>query len=148
MNKSSTILRGVITVFTMLIGIGIMHGATQTTVASWIFSEGWDETANGNTITYTPDGSGWKELPNVYWSIKQPIFLPNTFSGVQSDYQLGLKTDGKWQVKQSSTSYVLRLNTNSYDKFTPKSEYGDASKHNQYFQIKFPTTNLNNVKVN
>ena len=60
MNKSSTILRGVITVFTMLIGIGIMHGATQTTVASWIFSEGWDETANGNTITYTPDGSGWK----------------------------------------------------------------------------------------
>ena len=148
MNKSSTFLRGVITVFTMLIGIGIMHGATQTTVASWIFSEGWDETANGNTITYTPDGSGWKELPNVYWSIKQPIFLPNTFSGVQSDYQLGLKTDGKWQVKQSSTSYVLRLNTDSYDKFTPKSEYGDASKHNQYFQIKFPTTNLNNVKVN
>lgn len=99
--------------------------------------------------TYTPDGSGWQELANVSWKQKQPVFLPNTFSGVQSDYRLSLKTsNGKWQVKQSSSSYVLRLNTASVDKFTAKADYGDASKHDQYFEVTFSSVNLNNIKVN
>ncbi len=131
-----------------LSGFAVSHAATQTTIASWVFSEGWDESANGSVVTYTPDGSGWKELSNVAWKQKQPIFLPNTFSGIQSDFKLSLKTsDGKWQVRQSSSTYVLRLNTGSVDKFTAKADYGDASKHDQYFEVSFPTVNLNNIKV-
>lgn len=133
----------------MFLGACVAHAASQTAVAKWVFSEGWDAETSGTTVTYTPDGSGWAALSNTSWSQKQPVFLPNTFAGVQADYQLGLKTsDGKWEVKLSSSSYVLRLNTRSIDKFTAKTDYGDASKHDQYFEAKFPTTNLENVKIN
>lgn len=123
--------------------------ATQTSIASWVFSEGWDEEVSGTTATYTPDGSGWKALSNTAWSKKQPVFLPNTYSGVQSEFRLGLKTsDGKWEVRLSSSSYVLRLNTASTNKFTAKSDYADPSKHDQYYEVAFKTNNLNNIKVN
>lgn len=126
-----------------------MRAATQTVVASWVFSGGWETSNNSSSYTYTPDGSPWQELPNVYWSLKRPTFLPNNFSGIQADYRLTLKTsDGKWQVKQSSSSYVLRLNTASVNKFTAKNDYGDNTKHDQYFELSFPTLALNNVKVN
>ena len=148
MHHLSNSLRIVAAFLITLSGFAVGHAATQTTIASWVFSEGWDESANGSVVTYTPDGSGWKELSNVAWKQKQPIFLPNTFSGIQSDFKLSLKTsDGKWQVKQSSSTYVLRLNTGSVDKFTAKADYGDASKHDQYFEVSFPTVNLNNIKV-
>lgn len=142
-------LRAFITCAALAWGIGAMHAATQTTVASWNFSGGWDVSNSGTVYTYTPDGSGWHELSNVSWKQKQPVFLPNAYSGVQGDYRLSLKTsDGKWQVKQSSSSYVLRLNTASTNKFTPKAEYADASKHDQYFEVDFSTASLNNIKVN
>lgn len=139
----------------MLILLGLMVScpaigvAGQTSVASWVFSEGWEASNNGSVVTYTPDGSGWTALSNTAWKSKQPVFLPNTCNGIQENYKLTLKTsDGKWEVKQSSSSYVLRLNTASIDKFTPKADYGDASKHDQYFEVSFPTVNLQNVKLN
>lgn len=123
--------------------------AQQTAVASWVFSEGWETSSSGTFVTYTPDGSGWQAISNTAWKSKQPVFLPNTCSGVQTDYKLTLKTsDGKWEVKQSKDSYVLRMNTASIDKFTSKEDYGDTSKHDQYFEISFPTINQNNVKLN
>ena len=149
MYKSTFSLHTLAFCLLILVGTFAAHAATQTAVAKWVFSEGWDTETSGTTTTYTPDGSGWKALSNTSWSQKQPVFLPNTFSGVQADYQLGLKTsDGKWEVRLSSSSYVLRLNTRSITKFTAKADYGDASKHDQYFEVKFPTTNLNNIKVN
>ncbi len=149
MQKLSFAMRTISAVLLLALAQAGARGATQTAVASWSFAEGWDSESSGSTVTYTPDGSGWKELANTAWSQKQPVFLPNTFTGVQADYQLSLKTsDGKWQVRQSSSSYVLRLNTASINKFTAKADYGDASKHDQYFQVAFPTLNLNNIKVN
>ena len=107
-------LRAFITCAALFWVAGSLQATTQTKVASWNFAEGWDVSNTGTVYTYTPDGSGWQELANVSWKQKQPVFLPNTFSGVQSDYRLSLKTsNGKWQVKQSSSSYVLRLNTAS-----------------------------------
>ena len=142
-------LRTFITCAALFWVAGSLQATTQTKVASWNFSEGWDVSNTGTVYTYTPDGSGWQELANVSWKQKQPVFLPNTFSGVQSEYRLSLKTsNGKWQVKQSSSSYVLRLNTASVDKFTAKADYGDASKHDQYFEVTFSSINLNNIKVN
>ena len=127
----------------------VISHAQQTAVASWVFSEGWESSSSGTVVTYTPDGSGWQAISNTAWKSKQPVFLPNTCSGVQTNYKLSLKTsDGKWEVKQSKDSYVLRLNTASIDKFTQKENYGDASTHDQYFEVNFPTVNLNNVKLN
>ena len=127
----------------------VISHAQQTAVASWVFSEGWESSSSGTVVTYTPDGSGWQAISNTAWKSKQPVFLPNTCSGVQTNYKLSLKTsDGKWEVKQSKDSYVLRLNTASIDKFTQKENYGDASTHDQYFEVNFPTVNPNNVKLN
>lgn len=135
--------------FAVLASSAPISAAQQSAVASWVFSEGWESSSSGNVVTYTPDGSGWTALSNTAWKTKQPVFLPNTCAGVQTDYGLTLKTsDGKWEVKQSKDSYVLRLNTASIDKFTTPADYGNASKHDQYFEVSFPTMNLNNVKVN
>ena len=123
--------------------------AAQTVVASWVFSQGWEASSKGSVVTYTPDGSGWTALSNTAWKIKQPVFLPNTCNGVLDNYKLTLKTsDGKWEVKQSKDSYLLRLNTASFNKFTSKSDYGNASKHDQYFEVSFPTVSLQNAKLN
>lgn len=51
-------------------------------------------------------------------------------------------------MKQSKDSYLLRLNTASVNKFTSKSDYGNASKHDQYFEVSFPTVSLQNAKLN
>ena len=148
--KTTNQLRLLATMLLALFAIGTYATETQqTTVASWVFSEGWDAESSGSVITYTPDGSGWKQLANTAWKTKQPVFLPNTCSGVQKDYQLKLKTsDGKWEVKMSKDSYLLRMNTASTDKFTAPADYTDGTQHDQYFEASFPTTNLNNVNIN
>lgn len=148
--KTTNQLRLLATMLLALFAIGTYATETQqTTVASWVFSEGWDAESSGSVITYTPDGSGWKQLANTAWKTKQPVFLPNTCSGVQKDYQLKLKTsDGKWEVKMSKDSYLLRMNTASTDKFTAPTDYTDGTQHDQYFEASFPTTNLNNVNIN
>ena len=123
--------------------------AGQTVVASWVFSQGWEVSSKGSVVTYIPDGSGWTALSNTAWKTKQPVFLTNTCNGVWDNYKLTLKTsDGKWEVKQSKDSYLLRLNTASVNKFTSKSDYGNASKHDQYFEVSFPTVSLQNAKIN
>lgn len=150
MFKQKTILRFILIAALSVWGaLTPMAAAVQSAVASWYFSEGWEAETTSSVITYTPDGSGWKELANTKWGTKQPCFLPNKCAGILAEHKLTLKTsDGKWQVKQSKDSYLLRLNTASIDKFTAKADYGDASKHDQYFEVAFPTKNLNNVKLN
>ena len=146
--KKTSHLRRFFTALLSLLAFGIAGAAEQTAIASWIFSSGWDAESNGSVTTYTPDGSGWKQLSNTAWKTKQPVFLPNTCAGLQADYQLTLKTsDGKWEVKMSKDSYLLRLNTASTDKFTAPADYTDGSKHDQYFEASFPTQNLNNVNI-
>ena len=45
---------------------------------------------------------------------------------------------------------ILKTGTQNWTpyKFTQKENYGDASTHDQYFEVNFPTVNLNNVKLN
>ena len=152
MNKTTIRLRHLLMTLLAVFAFGLSaDAAQQTAVASWVFSEGWEASSSGTVVTYTPDGSGWTALSNTAWKTKQPVFLPNSCNGVQANYKLTLKTsDGKWEVKQSKDSYVLRLNTasTSLDKFTKKEDYGNPEKHDQYFEASFPTTSLNNVKVN
>lgn len=149
MNKlTNQLRRWAMTLVALLTLGGSIGAAEQTAVASWVFSEGWDAEGTGTVITYTPDGSGWVALSNTAWKAKQPIFLPNTCAGVQKDYQLTLKTsDGKWEVKQSSSTCVLRLNTASTNKFTAPTDVTDGSKHDQYFEASFPTSNLQNINI-
>ena len=150
MNKiSKHLCRMMLVLLGLILACPSVCVAGQTVVASWLFSQGWKVSSKGSVVTYTPDGSGWTALSNTAWKTKQPVFLPNTCNGVLDNYKLTLQTsDGKWEVKQSKDSYLLRLNTASVNKFTSKSDYGNASKHDQYFEVSFPTVSLQNAKIN
>ena len=125
--------------------------ASQTTVAHWEFTTGYDVTKSGKTATYTPNTLGWSKIANTYWETTQPYFLPNQCALVPEDCYITVHTsDGKWEVTSSGSgpNYLLRLNTASITKFTAKADYADGSKHDQYFEISMPTLSLSNLKFN
>ena len=125
--------------------------ASQTTVAHWEFTTGYDVTKSGKTATYTPNTLGWSKIANTYWKNSQPYFLPNQCALVPEDCHVTVHTsDGKWEVTSSGSgpNYLLRLNTASITKFTAKADYTDGSKHDQYFEISMPTLSLSNLKLN
>ncbi|MEE1092359.1 MAG: hypothetical protein UHZ01_04680, partial [Prevotella sp.] len=125
--------------------------ASQTAVAHWEFTTGYDVTKSGKTATYTPNTLGWSKIANTYWKTTQPYFLPNQCALVPEDCYITVHTsDGKWEVTSSGSgpNYLLRLNTASITKFTAKADYADGSKHDQYFEISMPTLSLSNLKLN
>ena len=125
--------------------------ASQTAVAHWEFTTGYDVVKTGSTAVYTPNNLGWSALANTAWKTTQPYFLPNTCALVPEDCRVTVHTsDGKWQVTSSGSApnYLLRLNTASITKFTAKADYADGSKHDQYFEVQMPTTSLSNLKLN
>ncbi len=136
----------------LLLSLCTMNAAaSQTTVAKWFFSTGYDVEKSGTTATYTPNTLGWAAIANTAWTSSQPYFLPNECALVPEDCKVTVHTsNGKWQVTSSGSgpNYILRLNTASIDKFTPKSDYADGSKHDQFFEVAMPTTSLKNVKLN
>lgn len=125
--------------------------AVQTAVAKWVFSTGYDVEKKGSVAVYTPNTLGWSQISNTSWKSVQPYFLPNECALVPEECSITVHTsDGKWQVTSSGSgpNYLLRLNTASITKFTPKSDYTDGTKHDQYFELKMPTTSLNNIRLN
>lgn len=125
--------------------------ATQTVVAHWEFTTGYDVEKSGTTAIYTPNTLGWSALANTKWTSLQPYFLPNECALVPEECKVTVHTsDGKWQVctSGSAPNYHLRLNTASTDKFTAKADYTDGSKHDQFFEVSMPTTSLSNLKLN
>ena len=125
--------------------------ASQSAVAKWVFSTGYDVTKSGTVATYTPNTLGWSQISNTAWKSVQPYFLPNECALVPENCRVTVHTsDGKWQVTSSGSgpNYLLRLNTASVNKFTAKADYSDGSKHDQYFEVSMPTTALSNLKLN
>ena len=150
MSKSGQARRLLLAAATALGSLAAM-AAEQTTVAHWEFTTGYDEVKNGNTVTYTPDNSGWAASANQKWSDMRPCFLPNSCALTPDDCKVTLHTsDGKWQLTSSGSTpnYLLRLNTASITRFTSPDDYADATKHDQYFEVSMPTTALSNVKLN
>lgn len=129
----------------------IAEASEQSTVAHWEFTTGYDEAKDGKTAVYTPNKESWTATANQKWESLQPYFLPNSCGLNPEECKVTLHTsDGKWQLTSSGSTprYLLRLNTASTTKFTAKADYGDGSKHDQYFEVSMPTTSLTNVKIN
>ncbi|MDE5918854.1 MAG: hypothetical protein K2H05_05030, partial [Duncaniella sp.] len=125
--------------------------ADQAIVAHWEFTSGYDVAKTESKGVYTPNNDGWTASANEKWTTIQPYFLPNSCALPQEDCTVTLHTsDGKWQLTSSGNppSYLLRLNTASITNFTDPADYGDGSKHNQYFEISMPTTALTNINLN
>ena len=135
----------------VLLTTSLHASASQSAVAQWGFTTGYDVVKSGTTATYTPNTLGWSQISNTAWKTLQPYFLPNTCALVPEQCRVTLHTsDGKWQVTSSGSgpNYLLRLNTASTNKFTAKADYTDGSKHDQYFEVSMPTTSLRNLKLN
>ena len=150
MNKTTALLTHVGTLLLMLL-CNTSAMASQTAVARWFFSTGYDVEKSGSTATYTPNTLGWSQISNTAWKTTQPYFLPNECAMVPEDCKVTVHTsNGKWQVTSSGSNpnYLLRLNTASIDKFTAKADYTDGSKHDQYFEMTMPTTSLRNIRLN
>ena len=148
--KLSRVRRVLMTLLVLLQG-ALTATASQTAVAHWEFTTGYDVVKTGSTAVYTPNNLGWSALANTAWKTTQPYFLPNTCALVPEDCRVTVHTsDGKWQVTSSGSApnYLLRLNTASITKFTAKADYADGSKHDQYFEVQMPTTSLSNLKLN
>ena len=151
MNKTrKTLLHLGALLMLLLCPMGVM--ASQTAVAKWVFSTGYDAEKTGSTVVvYTPNTLGWSQIANTKWTTTQPYFRPNECALLPEDCYVTVHTsDGKWQVTSSGStpSYLLRLNTASTNKFTAPSDYTDGSKHDQYFEVSMPTTSLTNIKLN
>ena len=136
----------------LMLLLGTMNAAAiQTVVAKWEFTTGYDSEKDGTAIIFTPNTLGWARIANTYWSKQQPYFLPNECAMVPEDCRVTVHTsNGRWEVTSSGSTpnYLLRLNTASTDKFTAKADYTDGTKHDQFFEISMPTTDLNNIRLN
>ena len=133
----------------LLLTLNAMAGRTP--VAKWEFTTGYDAQKSGNTIVYSPNTLGWNKIANTKWSTTRPYFMPNECAQLPEDCRITLHTsDGKWEVTSSGSgpTYFLRLNTASINKFTAKADYTDGTKHDQYFEVSMPTTNLRNLQLN
>ncbi|MGN0220712.1 MAG: hypothetical protein ACI4BA_01115, partial [Prevotella sp.] len=115
MNLSLKKIKTTLAIWTSLF-IATGASASQTEVAHWEFTTGYDVEKTGTTAVYTPNTLGWSKLPNTKWSSCQPYFLPNSCALVPEQCRVTVHTsDGKWEVTSSGSgpNYLLRLNTAS-----------------------------------
>ena len=69
--------------------------ASQTAVAKWEFTTGYDVEKSGTAAYYTPNTLGWSQISNTQWSKTQPYFLPNECALVPEDCHVTVHTDRK-----------------------------------------------------
>ena len=128
-----------------------LAAAVETPLAKWVFSTGYDSSTEGTVITYKPNNSAWTAIANTSWASKQAHILPNECVGTQADYYVTIKTsDGKWQGTSSGSTpnYLFRMNTTANSTLTAAADYTDGTKHDHYFEIRFPTTGATGITVN
>lgn len=149
MNKTITKLMG-----WALVGLLLAPSSVkaQTTLASWTFDTEYDASSN----VYTPNATALTPSSEAVgttaiWTWSQQI-LPNTYLGTQSDYYISGKTARYWYLKEtyynSESNYgpfVFQIVNDS--EASSITDYTDASQHNNYFEISFPTTNYKNINL-
>ena len=107
-------------------------------LAKWTFDTGY--TVGDNV--YTPNSDDWAAIGwNVFGTL--PAILPNEYEGTQTDYYVSAKGTRFWGIQDNNGDRILSL----YQDMDPNniSDYTDATRHNQYFEIGFPTKGYKNV---
>ena len=113
--------------------------AEATQLAKWTFDTGYDVSEN----VYTPNSSEWAQIGwNGFGTL--PKILPNEFTGTQGDYYVSAKGTRFWGIMVNHDAKIMSL----YQDQDPNniSDYTDASQHNQYFEIGFPTKGYKNIQ--
>lgn len=109
------------------------------TLAKWTFDTGYDQADN----VYTPNTSEWAKIGwNGFSTL--PQILPNEFAGNQSDYYVSAKGTRFWGIQENYDAKIMSL----YQDQDPNNitDYTDATQHNQYFEIGFPTKGYKNIQ--
>lgn len=113
----------------------------RTQLAKWTFDTGYT-VAEG---VYTPNDAAWAQ---VGWNQFNPLpkILPNSCVGTASDYYVSAKGTRFWGILENYDAKVLQL----YQDQDPNNitDYTDASQHNQYFEVNFPTKGYKNIELN
>ncbi|MCI6861789.1 MAG: pectinesterase family protein [Prevotella sp.] len=107
-------------------------------LAKWTFDTGYTVADN----VYTPNSDDWAAIGwNGFGTL--PAILPNEYEGTQTDYYVSAKGTRFWGIQDNNGDRILSL----YQDMDPNniSDYTDATQHNQYFEIGFPTKGYKNV---
>lgn len=107
-------------------------------LAKWTFDTGYTVADN----VYTPNSDDWAAIGwNGFGAL--PTILPNECEGTQTDYYVSAKGTRFWGIQDNNGDRILSL----YQDMDPNniSDYTDATQHNQYFEIGFPTKGYKNV---
>ena len=107
-------------------------------LAKWTFDTGYTVADN----VYTPNSDDWAAIGwNSFGTL--PTILPNECEGTQTDYYVSAKGTRFWGIQDNNGDRILSL----YQDMDPNniSDYTDATQHNQYFEIGFPTKGYKNV---
>ena len=107
-------------------------------LAKWTFDTGYTVADN----VYTPNSDDWAAIGwNGFGTL--PTILPNEYEGTQTDYYVSAKGTRFWGIQDNNGDRILSL----YQDMDPNniSDYTDATQHNQYFEIVFPTKGYKNV---
>ena len=107
-------------------------------LAKWTFDTGYTVADN----VYTPNSDDWAAIGwNGFGTL--PTILPNECEGTQTDYYVSAKGTRFWGIQDNNGDRILSL----YQDMDPNniSDYTDATRHNQYFEIGFPTKGYKNV---
>ena len=137
MKSNSYLSRLLVALLTLLPMTAVAQEQTQ--LAKWTFETGY--TVDDNV--YTPNTDAWAAIGwNGFGTL--PRILPNEFNGNQNDYYVSAKGTRFWGIQENYDAKIMSL----YQDKDPNSitDYTDASQHNQYFEIGFPTKGYKNVQ--
>ena len=107
-------------------------------LAKWTFDTGYTVADN----VYTPNSDDWAAIGwNGFGTL--PTILPNECEGTQTDYYVSAKGTRFWGIQNNNGDRILSL----YQDMDANdiSDYTDATQHNQYFEVGFPTKGYKNV---
>lgn len=115
--------------------------AESVQIANWTFDTGYDVAEN----VYTPNSNPWAAVGHFWFKDGQPKFVANEAVGNAADYIMTAQSEGRyWQLCEGYQNNVLRIeNVDAND----ISDYTDASKHNVYYEIQFPTKGYKNISL-
>lgn len=117
--------------------------ADETTqLAKWTFDTGYTVADN----VYTPNSEAYAESDTQWFNAGAPTIVANEAVGTASDYTLSASTSRYWSLCTGYNNQVFRIvndtEANDIDDLT------DATKHQNYYEVSFPTTGYKNVSIN
>ena len=137
--NKSFFTRLLVSLFALLPLMASADEATQ--LAKWTFDTGYD-VADG---VYTPNSGDWADSGTQWFKDGAPVIVANEAQGTASNYTITGKTSRYWALCEGYNNKVFRIvNDTEANAIT---DLTDASQHNNYYEVTFPTTGYKNITL-